>query len=47
MTPYTIPYEFTVTCDMSNKRFCGVCPMQEANGRKDVQLRASEVASCR
>jgi hypothetical protein len=43
MTPYTIPYEFTVTCDMSNKRFCGVCPMQEANGRKDVQLRASEV----
>jgi len=44
MTPYTVPYEFRVTCDMSNKRFCAICPMQEANGSKDVTLTASDPA---
>lgn len=44
MTPYTVPYEFKVTCDMSNKRFCAICPMQEANGAKDVTLTASDPA---
>ncbi len=45
MTPYTIPYRFKVTCDMSNKRFCGVCPMLEVNGQREVVLSASDPAA--
>lgn len=44
MTPYTVPHEFSVTCDMSNKRFCAVCPMQAVSGHRDVKLRASDPA---
>lgn len=45
MTPYTIPFRFTVRCDMSNKRFCGICPMLEVNGEREVTLSASEPAA--
>lgn len=44
MTPYTVPYELRVTCDMSNKRFCGICPMQEVGGKRDVTLSAADPA---
>lgn len=44
MTPYTVPYEFEFVCSMSNKRYCGVCPMQEAHGRKMVRLSAADPA---
>lgn len=44
MTPYTVPYEIRVECDMSNKRLCGICPMQEVGGRRDVILTAAEPA---
>lgn len=44
MTPYTIPYEIEVSCDLGNKRFCSVCPMQEAAGRKTVTVNASDPA---
>lgn len=44
MTPFTVPYEMNVHCDMSNKRFCGICPLQEASGNRDVVLSASEPA---
>lgn len=44
MTPYTIPYEIDVSCDLGNKRFCSVCPMQEAAGRKTVTLNAADPA---
>ena len=45
MTPYTIPRKFTVTCDMSNKRLCGICPLLEENGHKEVTLSASDPAA--
>ena len=44
MTPYTVPYEINVHCDMGNKRFCAVCPMLEVNGNRDVLLSASDPA---
>ena len=44
MTPYTIPRRFTVRCDMSNKRFCGICPMLEVNGEREVTLNAADPA---
>lgn len=44
MTPYTVPSEFLVTCDMSNKRFCPVCPMQAVSGRREVKVAASDPA---
>ena len=44
MTPYTVPNEMKVTCDMSNKRFCAVCPMQEVAGSREVKLTASDPA---
>lgn len=44
MTPYTVPAEFRVTCDMSNKRLCAICPMQEVNGAKDVKVSAADPA---
>lgn len=44
MTPYTIPYEIEVSCDLGNKRFCSVCPMQEVAGRKTVKLDAADPA---
>ena len=45
MTPYTIPRRFTVRCDMSNKRFCGICPMLEVNGEREVTLSAADPAA--
>jgi hypothetical protein len=44
MTPYTVPYEFEFTCNLSNKRFCGICPMHEEHGRKVVRLSAKDPA---
>lgn len=44
MTPYTVPSEINVHCDMTNKRFCGICPMQEVQGNRDVVLSAAEAA---
>ena len=44
MTPYTIPYRYTVTCDMGNKRLCGICPMLEVNGQRKVTLTADDAA---
>lgn len=44
MTPYTVPYEFRVKCDMSNKRVCVICPMQEVQGIRDVTLSAADPA---
>jgi hypothetical protein len=44
MTPFTVPYEMNVHCDMGNKRFCGVCPMQEVSGNRDVTLTPSDPA---
>jgi len=44
MTPYTVPRRFTVRCDMSNKRFCGICPMLEVNGEREVTLSVAEPA---
>lgn len=44
MTPYTVPYEMNVHCDMSNKRFCGICPLQEVSGNRDVVLSAADPA---
>ena len=44
MTPYTIPRKFIVRCDMSNKRFCGICPMLEVNGEREVTLSAADPA---
>jgi hypothetical protein len=44
MTPYTVPYEMVVTCDMSNKRYCGICPMQEVSGRREVTLSPADPA---
>jgi hypothetical protein len=42
MTPYTVPYRFTVHCDMSNRRYCTMCPMQAAVGRVEVTLSAGD-----
>lgn len=44
MTPYTVPSEFTVRCDMSNRRFCAICPMQAVSGYREVKLQASDPA---
>lgn len=44
MTPYTVPFKFTVKCDMGNKRYCSVCPLLESNGRKEVTLTARDPA---
>jgi 5S rRNA maturation endonuclease (ribonuclease M5) len=41
-TPYTIPYKFSAKCDLSNKKFCGVCPLAEVGGERDVVLSASD-----
>jgi hypothetical protein len=43
-TPFTVPYKFKVRCDLSNKKFCGVCPLAEVGGERDVTLSASEAA---
>lgn len=44
MTPYTVPYEYHFSCPMSNKRYCGICPMAEVNGQRDVRLSPSDPA---
>lgn len=44
MTPYTVPYEFTFVCSMSNKRYCGICPMMEVNGQRHVKLSPADPA---
>lgn len=41
-TPYTVPFKFVARCDLSNKRFCGVCPMAEVAGEREVTLSASD-----
>jgi CHC2 zinc finger/Toprim-like/MCM P-loop domain len=44
MTPYTVPAEFNVECDMGNKRLCSICPMQEVGGKRHVKISAAEPA---
>lgn len=44
MTPYTVPFRFTASCGMNNKRFCGICPMQAVGGLRNVTLTAAEPA---
>lgn len=41
-TPYTVPFRFTAKCDLSNKKFCGVCPMAEVGGEREVTLSAGD-----
>jgi hypothetical protein len=43
-TPYTVPFKYTAKCDMSNKRFCAVCPLAELGGEKAVTLTPSDPA---
>lgn len=43
-TPYTVPFKYKASCDMSNKKFCAVCPLQETGGVKDVVLSAKDPA---
>jgi len=45
MTPYTIPNRFRVKCDVSNKRLCGICPLLEHNGDREVTLDAGDPAA--
>lgn len=44
MTPYTVPSKFRVSCDMGNKKLCAICPLQEANGVRDVRITAADPA---
>lgn len=44
MTPYLVPYKFTVSCDMSNKRLCSLCPLRDLGGHNDVTLTAMQPA---
>jgi hypothetical protein len=44
MTPYLVPYKFNVHCDMNNKRLCGICPLADYGGNRDVTLTASNPA---
>ncbi|HEY6058722.1 MAG TPA: toprim domain-containing protein [Candidatus Limnocylindrales bacterium] len=44
VTPYTVPYEYDFHCPMSNRRYCSICPMQEANGIRHVKLNAADRA---
>lgn len=44
MTPYTVPYRFTASCQMNNKRYCGMCPMQAVGGMRKVTLTARDPA---
>lgn len=37
-TPYTVPYKYKAQCDMSNKKYCPVCPLAETHGVKEVTL---------
>jgi len=42
MTPYTVPYRFNVHCDMSNRKLCGICPLAEVAGQREVVLSARD-----
>lgn len=42
VTPYTVPKEFTVKCDMGNAKYCAVCPLAEYQGVRRVTLDAKD-----
>ena len=42
MTPFTVPFDWTTKCDMSNKRLCGVCPMKLKSGVSRTTLSARD-----
>lgn len=42
MTPYTVPRSFNVHCDMSNKRYCPICPLAALVGDINVELSARD-----
>jgi len=42
MTPFTVPYDFTTKCDMSNKRLCGLCPLKDKRGVARTTLSARD-----
>lgn len=41
-TPYTVPYKYVARCDMSNKRYCAICPLSEVGGEKKVTLQPGD-----
>lgn len=44
MTPFVVPSKFRAHCGVNNKRFCGICPMAEVNGERQVTLSAADPA---
>jgi hypothetical protein len=44
MTPFKVPYKARVHCDMSNKRFCPICPLHDVHGNREVTLTAMDPA---
>lgn len=44
MTPYLVPYKYEISCDMSNKRLCTICPLRDLGGRNDVTLTARDAS---
>jgi len=42
MTPFTVPFDWTTKCDMSNKRLCGGCPLKLKSGVSRTTLSARD-----
>lgn len=42
MTPYMVPFDYTVSCDQSYKKLCGICPLKLRGGTNRTKLDASQ-----
>lgn len=40
--PFEVPYRFGIKCDLSNKKFCPICPLNAVGGKREVELAAAD-----